>query len=165
MGCAGSALLRAGFLWLWQAGSSPWWLLWLPSVGSEAGGLSGFGTLSGSTTCGILQDQEWNPCPLHGEANPWTLDQQGSPTRLFSDCSSLVSASPPLITEACSRASIVARLRSQNRLGENGYSCRELFLQGPLTYLLTWAPGMRPAKDGPPRGHECCSSRNHCWTE
>ena len=47
---------------------------------------------------------------------------------LFLDCSSLVSAFLSLrllITETCSRGSVVARLRSQNGLGQNGFSCQE----------------------------------------
>ena len=47
-----------------------------------------------------------------------------------------------LISETCSRASIAARLRSQNGLGQNGFSCQEShswfsFSGDPRTYLLT----------------------------
>ena len=57
---------------------------------------------------------------------------------LFLDCSSLVSAFPPLrslITETCSRASIVARLISQNGLGQNGFSYIKKAIPGSLSLV------------------------------
>ena len=76
--------------------------------------------------------------------------------QLFLPDSSLFFGSLKLIiTETFSRTSTVARLRSQNALGQNGFSCVKKtiygsFLLGPptLSYSLACAPKQqRPRKD------------------
>ena len=55
---------------------------------------------------------------------------------LFLDCFSFVPAFPylrSLITESCSRSSIVARLRSQNDLVQNGFSYVKKAIPGSLS--------------------------------
>ena len=39
--------------------------------------------LSCPTVCGILQDQESNPCSLHQQVDSYTRNHQGSPSTLF----------------------------------------------------------------------------------
>lgn len=46
-----------------------------------------------------------------------------------------------LITETCSRASIVARLRSQNGLGQNNFSCVK---KARSSFLFCWDPYLHP---------------------
>ena len=49
-GCVGSSLLHTGFLQLWRAGFSLWWLLLLWSTGSRCTGFS---------SCGARAQQLW----------------------------------------------------------------------------------------------------------
>ena len=72
---AGSSLPHAGFLQLWQAGTTLWlhrmsvslrWLLLLQITGSGCVGFSIVAHwLSCPTACGIFPDQGSNPWPLH----------------------------------------------------------------------------------------------------
>ena len=74
---------------------------------------------------------------------------------LFLDCSSLVSAFPPsrsLITETCSRASIAARLRSEDGLGASLVAqwlriC--LPMQGTRVRALVWEDSTCRGATGP----------------
>ena len=93
--------LCAGFLWLWQvggylllwcAGFSLWWLLLLRSTGCRH---TAFSTCSMQTSvavahelscplaCGIFLGQESNPCPLYWQAHSQPLDHQGNPSQRF----------------------------------------------------------------------------------
>ena len=68
---------------------------------------------------------------------PWGTRTLPQGCTIVSCCSSLVSASPPLrslITETSSRASIVAKLRSQNSLGKMG----SLMSGKPSLFLFLW---------------------------
>ena len=87
--CVGSSFLCKGFLQLRQAGaplhcgaralslSRP---LLLRSTGSRrAGSVVVAHGPSCSAVCGILPDQDSNPCPLHWQADSQPLRHQGSP--------------------------------------------------------------------------------------
>ena len=69
-GCAGSSVLRSGFLWLRCEGFSLWWPLSLQSSGfRRAGSVVVVYGLRCSEACGIFSGQESNPCPLHWQAD------------------------------------------------------------------------------------------------
>ena len=91
-GCAGSSLIRMGFLSLQHAGPT------LP-CGAQVSHCSGFSCcgaqasgawpsvvvscrLSFCAACGIFPDQGLNPYPLHQQLDSYPLPHQGSP-RLF----------------------------------------------------------------------------------
>ena len=85
-GYAGSSLLHTGFLWLWRASFSQNQHLSLRGPGSRACRLqkwwhTGSAFAVNGTSCPkadrILPDQEWNPCPLHGQGilNHWTTSE------------------------------------------------------------------------------------------
>ena len=79
-------------LWLWCTAFSLRWLLLLQIMGSRHVGFSSCCTwahrcdlwslgcgLSCCTAFGIFLDEEWNPCPLHWQADSYLLHHQGSP--------------------------------------------------------------------------------------
>ena len=66
------------------AGLSPLRPLLLRSTGSRrAGSVAVAHGPSRSTACGILPDQDSNPCPLHRQADSEPLRHQGSPNLWF----------------------------------------------------------------------------------
>ena len=92
-GCAGSLVLHAGFLWLWQAGCTLWLhcrdfsLLWLLLLRST-GGASRLQWLwqhrpSRPPAYEIFLDQGLNPCPQLWQVYSWPLHHQGNPTYFF----------------------------------------------------------------------------------
>ena len=64
-GCAGSSLLRVGFLLFWTVG------------------FRGSGFSSCFEACGIFPDQGLNPCPLHWQADSYSPDHRESPKIFF----------------------------------------------------------------------------------
>ena len=91
-GCAGSSLLCASFLQLWQVGgysSSPcagflsWWLLLSKKTGSRfTGSVVEVLGLSCFVTCGIFPAQGSNSCLLRWRADSYPLDHQQSPKHI-----------------------------------------------------------------------------------
>ena len=85
-----------GYSLLWCVGFSLRWLLLLWSTGSRCVGFSSCGLWAlehrlrscgprtCSETCGIIPDQDSNPCPLHWQADSQPLRHQGSPQVILS---------------------------------------------------------------------------------
>ena len=91
-GCAGSSLLRSGFLKLWQVGAicqlqcdgfSLQWLLLFPSTASKGMRVLAVAAhrLSCPMACGIFLDQRSNSGSFHWQADSQPLDHQGSPAK------------------------------------------------------------------------------------
>ena len=69
-GCAGSSVLRSGFLWLRCEGFSLWWPLSLQSSGfRRAGSVVVVYGLSYFVASGIISDQGSTLCLLHWQAD------------------------------------------------------------------------------------------------